>query len=423
MFRKQPLNSGRPFPAPVAVLDLETTGFWAEGTDRVLEIAVVLLDSSGREEARFESLVNPRRDPGPSRIHGIRAADLVDAPEFGDIAGHVFQMLDGRVLASHNLSFDLRFLEAECRRIGERIPVPAGLCTLSYARRVISAPNYRLATLCQTCRIPYEHHHAASADAEAAARLLVYLWNHRPDPAKFPARGPSWPSRPPAASPVPRGAARRAPRPVLAQLLDRVEAASSPDQPCEDDYIELLSRAIEDRIVTENEAAALRTFAAETGLTQGALDRIHQQFFRNLVRLAWSDGRLTGVEREDLSRIAALFGFAPEMVEQFIREEAAAPRGHAAPKSPGSSSLQGLTVCFTGESKLSIDGAPLTRELARALAANAGLTVSDSVTRKVDLLVCADPHSQSGKARRARELGVRVMAEEEFWSRLGIPLE
>ena len=60
------------------------------------------------------------------------------------------------------------------------------------------------------------------------------------------------------------------------------------------------------------------------------------------------------------------------------------------------------------------------RSEAGRLAEKAGLVVKPSVTKKLDILVCADPHSQSSKARKARTFGVRIMAEEAFWRALSL---
>ena len=51
------------------------------------------------------------------------------------------------------------------------------------------------------------------------------------------------------------------------------------------------------------------------------------------------------------------------------------------------------------------------------------LIVKHNVSKGLDLLVVADPDSQSGKARKARELGVRVMAEAVFWSTIGATVD
>lgn len=60
------------------------------------------------------------------------------------------------------------------------------------------------------------------------------------------------------------------------------------------------------------------------------------------------------------------------------------------------------------------------RNEAEDLARAADLIVKSGVSKKLDILVCADPHSQSSKARKARDYGVRIMAEEAFWRALGV---
>jgi DNA polymerase-3 subunit epsilon len=47
----------------------------------------------------------------------------------------------------------------------------------------------------------------------------------------------------------------------------------------------------------------------------------------------------------------------------------------------------------------------------------------ESVTKKLDLLVIADPHTQSGKAKKARQYGVRIMHEPVFWKAIGVSVE
>jgi len=86
-------------------------------------------------------------------------------------------------------------------------------------------------------------------------------------------------------------------------------------------------------------------------------------------------------------------------------------------------SLAGKRVCFTGESVCSYQGQPITRELAAELAANAGLEIADSVTKTLDVLVVADPHTQSGKARKAKQYGTRIIHEPVFWQMLGINVD
>ena len=70
-----------------------------------------------------------------------------------------------------------------------------------------------------------------------------------------------------------------------------------------------------------------------------------------------------------------------------------------------------------------LKGERVTRELAEKLAGEAGLVVQATVTKRLDFLVVADPDTQSGKAKKARQYGVRIMAEVAFWRALGLPME
>ncbi|MBI2323805.1 MAG: BRCT domain-containing protein [Chloroflexi bacterium] len=80
--------------------------------------------------------------------------------------------------------------------------------------------------------------------------------------------------------------------------------------------------------------------------------------------------------------------------------------------------FRGKTVCFTGESVCDFD-----RETQELLAAGAGLIVMPSVTRRLDILVLADPASQSTKRKKAESYGIRMIAERSFWPALGIAID
>jgi hypothetical protein len=79
----------------IAVIDFETTGIFPYRSDRVVEIGVVIIDDYGNVQSEYETLVNPCRDIGPTRLHGISAADILNAPCFEEIAGDVIEMLSG----------------------------------------------------------------------------------------------------------------------------------------------------------------------------------------------------------------------------------------------------------------------------------------------------------------------------------------
>ena len=84
-------------PGPgFAVIDFETTGLFPGGQDRVVEVAVVHVDDRGAVTGQWDTLVNPERDLGPQHIHQIRAAEVMGAPTFPQIAGELVDLLAGR---------------------------------------------------------------------------------------------------------------------------------------------------------------------------------------------------------------------------------------------------------------------------------------------------------------------------------------
>jgi DNA polymerase-3 subunit epsilon len=156
-------------PLGFAVPDLETTGL-APARDRVVELAVVQLDPDANITGEFSTLIDPGRDVGPTRIHGIRAADVSGAPTFAAAAAAVRRLLSGRVLVAHNASFDALFLGAEFYRCGVRLPPPPVMCTMRLASHYLRGlPARSLTACCLAAGVELSQHHSALHDARAAS--------------------------------------------------------------------------------------------------------------------------------------------------------------------------------------------------------------------------------------------------------------
>ena len=82
---------------------------------------------------------------------------------------------------------------------------------------------------------------------------------------------------------------------------------------------------------------------------------------------------------------------------------------------------EGWTIAFTGESRCTISGFRIDREMSIALAERVGLHVYPRVTKKVNLLVSCEP--RTANEAKAREYGIRIVEEAEFWGRLGMEVE
>ena len=76
------------------IFDVETTGLFASHHHRVVELAAIRIGDNGEIVDEFVSLFNPLRDIGPTSIHGLVAADIIDAPQFHELAGEIAEFFD-----------------------------------------------------------------------------------------------------------------------------------------------------------------------------------------------------------------------------------------------------------------------------------------------------------------------------------------
>jgi DNA polymerase-3 subunit epsilon len=415
---------------PIAVIDVETTGLFPHRHDRVVEIAAVVLDERGVIEREFVSLVNPSRDVGPSSIHGLASADIIHAPQFGEIAGALVETLQGTVaIAAHNVRFDRQFLLNEFERIDADVPELYSVCTMELAG------GGSLGHCCDCYGVTRDGNaHHALGDARAAARLLAALL---PDSSKLkddigrriPIRWPTV-TRPQKAL-VTREASRHRqaqPPSYLQRLMGRAHLAREPvaTEGSMMAYAAVLDRVLEDRHISDAEGDSLVEMATQWGLNDDQIHFCHRHYLRQLVIAALADGVVPDAERRDLRVVAKLLGQDRSDLDATLRdaqcELATAPASPPEQRSVPTA-LGGKRVCFTGEHQCTLNGKPISREMASALATSAGLDVVDNVSRKLDFLVLADPESQSGKARKARAYGVRILHEAVFWKTIGIGVD
>ncbi len=183
----EPLLSSPPYiPGDViySVTDFETSGVSPLYGARIIEVGIVRTDGLGNIIDEFSTLVNPCGSVGMSSVHGIRSQDVAAAPEFGDIAGHIIDKLQGTVLVAHNARFEEQFLEAEFARLGMAFPRIPIFCTMQWARKADPiVPRRSLGFLMEYFDLEHDKNcaHQALGDCLATARLLKFYINKRKD--------------------------------------------------------------------------------------------------------------------------------------------------------------------------------------------------------------------------------------------------
>ncbi len=408
--------------AGFAVIDFETTGLWPESGHRVVEIAVVHVDANGVIEGSWETIVNPQREIESTRLHGIRTIDIVQAPLFDDIAPRLVQLLSGRVLVAHNAPFELRFLASELARLGLDSPLLDRdiLCTMRLAKRFLPGSGRSLTDCSAAYDIDLPSVHEALADALATARLLgCYLkqdgrlaeWGDHATRA----RAIEWPDLAPTdAAWTARSRRERVARAFLDRsTLSLPEIESSPQTDHRElQYLALLDQAISDGFLSARESETLRDIATELEIDSFSRDILHRRYFDSLVTAAWRDSELTDSERADIVSVARLLSIPTRLIAWAIQPRTAEHFERAStfrtPPRPDAPDLgPGDLVALTGEMTRP-------RTFYEQAISDLGMVAGDAITRQTSVLVAADVHSLSGKARKARAYGIPIVSEEQF---------
>lgn len=142
------------------------------------------------------------------------------------------------------------------------------------------------------------------------------------------------------------------------------------------------------------------------GLHRDQVAGVHGTYLAGLATAAWADGVVTDEERSELERVATDLGLSRSLVSVAL---ATAQRrfGPSTARALGAFTLlPGDRVVFTGEMEVS-------RGVWEARSVAAGLALG-GMARATKVLVAADPDSASGKAAKARALGVPIITERAF---------
>jgi DNA polymerase-3 subunit epsilon len=161
-------------------LDTETTGLGAEQGDRIIEIGCIELFNRRPTGRTLHHYVNPQRSSHPDavRVHGITDDFLADKPPFASIADEVRAFVADAEVIIHNAAFDVGFLNAEFKRLGQPLfAQQAGSITdsLLMAREMFPGKSNSLDALCKRLEVDSSHRELHGALLDAGLLAEVYL--------------------------------------------------------------------------------------------------------------------------------------------------------------------------------------------------------------------------------------------------------
>lgn len=177
-------------PDSFVVVDTETTGLDFEYDD-IIEISAIRY-TDGVCAGTFTSLVKPPvtsiydEDSGVeteeyvsdfiTELTGITNDMLRDAPSIGEVLPEFIRFLGDTVIVGHNISFDVKFLDAACSSIGIGDFGNDYINTIRIARKSFPGkPHYKLSDMADYCEIHQDSAHRALADCETTAACYLHM--------------------------------------------------------------------------------------------------------------------------------------------------------------------------------------------------------------------------------------------------------
>jgi len=160
------------------VLDIETTGFYPENGDRIVEIAALELVNHLPSKQYYQRYLNPERDMPEDafKVHGLSQEFLADQPLFAHEAQAFLDFVADSPLVIHNAGFDMKFLNAELAWTN-RPPLSSSqvIDTLQIARKRFPGAPASLDALCRRFGVDLSVRTSHGALVDCRLLAAVYL--------------------------------------------------------------------------------------------------------------------------------------------------------------------------------------------------------------------------------------------------------
>nr|WP_237656696.1 bifunctional DnaQ family exonuclease/ATP-dependent helicase [Streptococcus suis] len=157
-----------------AVVDLEATGTGADA--KIIQIGIVLVEN-GEIIDSYATDINPYEllDDHIKNLTGITDQQLEQAPDFGQVASRIYDMIGDAIFVAHNVKFDANLLAESLFFEGYELLTPR-VDTVELSQLFFPTfEKYSLGNLAEHLDLGLDQAHTAISDAMATARLLIKI--------------------------------------------------------------------------------------------------------------------------------------------------------------------------------------------------------------------------------------------------------
>lgn len=138
------------------VIDIETSGINPD-KDEIIRLSALKI-VSGETADEFSSFVKPRKPLSAEveRLTGITNKSLEEKRPIKVVMPDFLEFIGGSTLVAHNIGFDMRFINAALKDMGQPILKNKTEDTLSLARKKCNAEKFSLRAVAKFLRIDYQ---------------------------------------------------------------------------------------------------------------------------------------------------------------------------------------------------------------------------------------------------------------------------
>lgn len=157
-----------------AVVDLEATGTGADA--KIIQIGIVLVEN-GEIIDSYATDINPYEllDDHIKNLTGITDQQLSKAPDFGQVASTIYDIIGDAIFVAHNVKFDANLLAEALFFEGYELLTPR-VDTVELSQLFFPTfDKYSLGNLAEHLELGLDQAHTAISDAMATARLLIKI--------------------------------------------------------------------------------------------------------------------------------------------------------------------------------------------------------------------------------------------------------
>ena len=155
------------YPSNYVVVDIETTGL-SPANSEIIEISAIKV-RDGKNIAEFSKLIKPKGYVSSfiTSLTGITREMLVDACDLGETLAEFDAFCGNDVILGHNVKFDIRFLDANMRRLFDKPFENDYIDTLRIARKSLpELKSHKLGVLAEYYGCKTKGMHRALKDCQ-----------------------------------------------------------------------------------------------------------------------------------------------------------------------------------------------------------------------------------------------------------------